>query len=105
MFQLIHMFEMFHNKKLNWVKLDRVELFFFKILYSMWNKNLLSTKFVICLQCGRPGFNLWVGKIHWRREWLCTPVFWPGEFHGLYCHFDLVSATVLMLNIQINETC
>lgn len=26
MFQLIHMFEMFHNKKLNWVKLDRVEL-------------------------------------------------------------------------------
>ena len=30
MFQLIHMFEIFHNKKLNWVKLDRVELFFFK---------------------------------------------------------------------------
>ena len=24
----------------------------------------------------------WVGKIHWRREWLSTPVFWPGEFHG-----------------------
>ena len=45
MFQLIHMFEIFHNKKLNWVKLDRVELFFLKILYSMWNKNLLSTKF------------------------------------------------------------
>ena len=20
----------------------------------------------------------------WRREWLCTPGFWPGEFHGLY---------------------
>ena len=20
----------------------------------------------------------------WRREWLHTPVFWPGEFHGLY---------------------
>ena len=20
----------------------------------------------------------------WRREWLPTPVFWPGEFHGLY---------------------
>ena len=19
-----------------------------------------------------------------RREWLCTPVFWPGEVHGLY---------------------
>ena len=29
------------------------------------------------------GFNLWVGKIPWRRERLSTPVFWPGEFHGL----------------------
>ena len=27
-----------------------------------------------------------VGKIPWRREWLPTPVFWPGEFHGLYIH-------------------
>ena len=26
----------------------------------------------------------WVEKIPWRREWLPTPVFWPGEFHGLY---------------------
>ena len=26
----------------------------------------------------------WVGKIPWRRERLSTPVFWPGEFHGLY---------------------
>ena len=25
-----------------------------------------------------------VGKICWRRERLPTPVFWPGEFHGLY---------------------
>ena len=25
----------------------------------------------------------WVGKIPWRREWLPTPVFWPGDFHGL----------------------
>ena len=27
-------------------------------------------------------FDLWVGKISWRREWLPTPVFWSGEFHG-----------------------
>ena len=27
----------------------------------------------------------WVGKIPWRRERLPTPVYWPGEFHGLYC--------------------
>ena len=38
----------------------------------------------ICLQCGRSGFDSWVGKIPWRRERLTTPVFWPGEFHGLY---------------------
>ena len=28
------------------------------------------------------GFNPWVGKILWRREWLPTAVFLPGEFHG-----------------------
>ena len=33
---------------------------------------------------GRPGFKPWVGKIPWRREWLLTLVFWPGELHGLY---------------------
>ena len=35
-------------------------------------------------ECRRPGFDPWVGKIPWRRERLPTPVFWPGEFHGLY---------------------
>ena len=30
----------------------------------------------------KPGFDLWVGKIPWRREWHPTPVFLPGEFHG-----------------------
>ena len=28
----------------------------------------------------------WVRKIPWRREWLLTPVFWPGEFHGHIVH-------------------
>ena len=28
------------------------------------------------------GFDPWVGKITWRREWLSTPVFMPGEFQG-----------------------
>ena len=36
----------------------------------------------ICLKCGRPRFNPRVGKIPWRNEWLPTPVFLPGEFHG-----------------------
>ena len=29
------------------------------------------------LQCRRPGFNLWAGKIPWRRKWQPTPVFLP----------------------------
>ena len=27
------------------------------------------------------GFNLWVGKIPWRRAWQYTPVSLPGESH------------------------
>ena len=27
---------------------------------------------------------MWVEEIPWRRERLPTPVFWPGEFPGLY---------------------
>ena len=38
----------------------------------------------IRLQCRRPGFDSWVGMILWIRGQLPTPVFWPGEFHGLY---------------------
>ena len=29
-----------------------------------------------------PGFDPWVEKTPWRRAWLPTPVFLPGEFHG-----------------------
>ena len=33
----------------------------------------------------------WVQSLIWedpleKVEWLCTPVFWPGEFHGLYVY-------------------
>ena len=36
--------------------------------------------FIICLQCRRPWFDSWVGKIPCRRDWLPTPVFlcFPG---------------------------
>ena len=37
----------------------------------------------ICLQCGRPRFDPWAGKIPWRRKWQSTPVLLPGKFHGL----------------------
>ena len=30
----------------------------------------------------RPGLHPWVDKIPWRREWLPTPVFLPGEPQG-----------------------
>ena len=33
----------------------------------------------ICLQCGRPGFDPWVGKIPWRRAWQPSSVSLPGE--------------------------
>ena len=43
----------------------------------------------ICLQCRRPGFDPWFGKIPWRRERLPTPVLWSGKFHGLYSPWGL----------------
>ena len=33
----------------------------------------------ICLQCGIPGFDPWVGKMPQRREWKPTLVFLPGK--------------------------
>ena len=32
--------------------------------------------------CRRHGFDPWVGKIPWRREWQPAPVFLPGTSHG-----------------------
>ena len=37
---------------------------------------------VIHLQCRRPRFGPWDGKIPWRRIWQPTPVFLPRESHG-----------------------
>ena len=36
----------------------------------------------VCLQCMRPGFYPWVGKIPRRRKWQPTPVFLPAKSHG-----------------------
>ena len=35
-------------------------------------------------KCRRPGFDPCIGKIPLRKERLPIPVFWPGEFLGLY---------------------
>ena len=36
----------------------------------------------ICLKCRRYGFDPQIRKVLWKWDWLPTPVFWPGEFHG-----------------------
>ena len=36
----------------------------------------------VFLQCGRPRFDPWVGKIPWRRKWQPTPVLLPGKSYG-----------------------
>ena len=35
-----------------------------------------------CKRHRRRRFNLWVGRIPWKRKWQPTPVFLPGKFHG-----------------------
>ena len=38
----------------------------------------------ICLQCRRPGFDPWGWEDTLEKGTATTPVFWRGEFHGLY---------------------
>ena len=47
-----------------------------------WRTSLWLKWWRICLQCSRPRFDPWVGKMPWRREWQSTPVFLSGESHG-----------------------
>ena len=55
-------------------------IFFFKIVRASLIAQLVKNPPAI----QETWFNPWVGKIPWRRERLPTPVFWPGEFHGLH---------------------
>ena len=61
--------------------------FFFWFLVTMLSAHL-KNKCIIkiiqnkCMLENNNGFDPWVGKIPWRREWLPPPVFLPGEFHG-----------------------
>ena len=43
------------------------------LLSTIWASlvpQMVKKKKRICLQCWRPGFDPWFGKIPWRREWL-----------------------------------
>ena len=44
----------------------------------------------------------WVGKILGRKERLSTPVFWPGEFQGLYSPW---SCKELDMTEQLSLSC
>ena len=77
------------------------------IHYSILELPLWLSWWRIHLQCERPGFNPWVGKIPWRRERLPTPVFLPGEFHGLYSPWgckesDTTERLALSLSTKLN---
>ena len=51
-------------------------------------------------------FDPWVGKIPWRREWLPTLAFWPGEFHGLYSSWGRQESTRLSdFHFQVFQGC
>ena len=48
-----------------------------------------------------PGLDPWVGKIPRIKETLLTPVFWHGEFHGLYSPWgDQPSDTTEQLSLS-----
>ena len=52
---------------------------------SLWlssKPSLVAQMVKICLQCRRPMFNPWIGKIPWRRERQPSPVFLPEKSHG-----------------------
>ena len=55
-----------------------------------------------CRRCKRQGFNPWVGNIPWRREQLPTPVFWPGEFHGLYSLWGRKELDMTFTSLPVN---
>ena len=48
-------------------------------LTHVWSFPCGSDGKIICLQCGRPGFHPWVGKILWKRKWQPTPVLLLGK--------------------------
>ena len=58
-----------------------------ELIINNIDKLLFSWAFLVVqvirirLQCGRLGFDSWIGKI-WRREWLPTLEFLPGELRG-----------------------
>ena len=59
------------TKKSCWVR-------FFRLL-GRWKNLKVDSTWKVFLLCRRPVFSPWVGRIPWRREWLPTSVFLPGQ--------------------------
>ena len=60
------------------------------------------------LQCRRPRFDPWVGKIPWRRKLQPTQVLLPGESHGLrsllgYSKLDTTERQTLVLSSKLKR--
>ena len=53
-------------------------------LYAEYRASLVAQSVKKLPVVQEMGFNPWVRKIPWRSKRLPTPVFWHGEFHGLY---------------------
>ena len=65
-----------------WAPFSGVLSFDVMVNYTQAWASLVAQPVKNLLQCRRPGFNPWVGKIPWRRKWQPTLVLLPGEFHG-----------------------
>ena len=78
----LHFYSYFVHKFKFYFLIHQTETFLFCFWLIFFGLPWWLRLFRICQQCGRPGFDLWVGKIPWRREWLPTPVSLPGEFYG-----------------------
>jgi len=59
------------------INTKKEQLVFWEEGFPWWLRQLR-----IHLQCGRPGFDPWVGKIPWRKARQPTPVFLSRESHG-----------------------
>ena len=64
-----------------WASVKNLSFVFWGVLTLLW-ASLVAQLVKNRLQCGRTGFDPWVGKIPWRKAWQPTPVFLPGESHG-----------------------
>ena len=64
---------------LNWTELnDYFTLLYLSLPHAQRIPSWLR-KLRVCLQCRRPRFDPWVGKILWRRKWQPTPEFLPEK--------------------------